>query len=163
MEHLLKAGWGTHKTEIVGRMAGWPAGAGGGERKKRRELGWYLSPGREIWRRVGSLTLGDPFTGRQIGQDTGGIQRFGEECRNCFAVGREERELHGGSWQSCCSPQPQMHLLVSRGWVLRLRLWRTDLERELGLTAWRQPGGLECGPSHNQGYVQWGLQLRPHC
>ena len=47
--------------------------------------------------------------------------------------------------QIICTTTPEHHSLrcSGRGWVLRLRFWRSVPGRGLGLTTWRRPEGLE--------------------
>ena len=82
---------------------------------------------------------------------------------------------HAEQRETCTEGPGQLHALpsprcmsagVCRGWVLKLRLQRTDLGSRLGMATWRQPEGAGVRPKPQPGVCRGrslGLPLKPHC
>ena len=97
-------------------------------------------PGKELEKRKESRTLRSPLTSGDISWDRKGASEARRRTQQS-AEGRKERDRHRGSELPCCNPQPRTPAGTCRGWVLNLRLQRTDPGRGLGLAARRQPEG----------------------
>ena len=133
-----------------------------GRKKENRNRDGICAPGRVLWKRKGSLTLGSRFTSREDQRGEKGSFRSLEESAAACVQQEEHRET--------CTEGP-VHLTAipslgptsagtHRGWVPKLGLQRTDLRRRLGLAAWRQPKGAGVwSTAANGGHAQEGTQI----
>ena len=61
------------------------------------------------------------------------LQRLTGEHRKQFITTKMDTVLHIQSGPSLCIPQPEKPASLSRGWELKLKIWRSDSRRESGL------------------------------
>lgn len=120
-------------------------------KKKKRNQDGPCAPGKELWRRKGSLTQETPFTSWEISQDRRGLQRLRGECSSWTVAGKAERDQYGGSRLTPCAPQPKMYICWYMPGLGAATLVSED-------RAWKRTGtgsaetarmGLVCGPSCN--------------
>ena len=110
------------------------------EKKKQRQKNRDRTciSGKELWKRKGFHTLGNPFTGRGRGK----LQSHRGECSNRGAEEKAERFPHRGLVLTS-THQIEMLVCSPTGWrdKLRLGLWRSDPRERTGVgcmnTAWR--------------------------
>ena len=108
------------------------------KRKKKweRNQDGTCAPGRELWKRKGSCTLGSPLTSREIVWDR---RRASEPQRRTQQPEWRENCTDG---QCCHAALPSLrHSFTSMGggWVMELKLWRSDPVRRLELTIQKWP------------------------
>lgn len=112
----------------------------GKRKKERKDRDRACNPGRELWRRKGSCTLGRPLSGREIGLYRE-LWSLGGEWNKWFVEGKTKNDLHRSLAPPPWAPPPETLLLV---WV-GAGYWSSDFrgpdpEKGPWLAACRQPG-----------------------
>ena len=124
-----------------------------------------LSLGRQSWRRKSFHTLGNPLTGRVMGE----LQNLRGNCNNEFRDRCSEGNAEDTHQRDCCGTAlpnwEAAHMpALSGGWVPRLRLQDSNLRERTGLTSMKilresreKHGPTREAKDHSQGY-----SLNPH-
>ena len=126
---------------------------GQNKRKKERERNQdrTCNPGREPWKSKGSNILGSPRTSRETSQDRVGALETQRRVQQLAGEGKTE--TYTDSRCGCPALPSLRHVSASAGggWVLHLRLWRSNSGGVLGLAVQRRPEGLDYGTSTTKG------------
>lgn len=136
--------------------------------KKEKNQDRTCAPRKELWENKGSWILKGPSLVGRSDRTKGELQSMRGECSRWFVASRPEEEQKN---QCHCSALPSLKYTtttVGRGWMLELRIWRSELWRGLELAVWKQP---QCGGCWNPLWPQLSvhggnlgyLQASHHC
>ena len=132
---------------------------GQNKRKKERERNQdrTCNPGREPWKSKGSNILGSPRTSREISQDRVGALEPQRRVQQLAGEGKTQTYTDSRCGRPALPSLRHVPASAGGGWVLHLRLWRSNSGGVLGLAVQRWPEGLEYGTSTTKG--AWGRSL----
>ena len=100
------------------------------------------TPGRNLWKRKDSFTLGTPFTNWEISWAEGEIQRLGRESAAGLEQAEQIETSTNGPGHLAAYPRLRVASAgVHSGSVVKLRLQQIDLSIGLQLAMWRQLEG----------------------
>ena len=128
----------------------------GKKKKGNRERTW--APGRDLWKKKGSFTLGTAFN--RLARTDRALRRLREKCSRWLVAGRTKKGQHRWSWPPHCTTRPKMGVFCwcAQGLGAETRLQWTALGKGLGLAAqtqsaaWPRPQTGVCKGRRLAGY-----------